>query len=243
MRKIPKTIAIFLLFASCTKELNTSDIITNLTASQSTIDADGSSIVTFSVELNDRAASDRRTIIFSTDGGEWIDGKNGKVSITADYSQGRLLALAKLKAPSTPGTINISAKSSILTINGDFNLITAINAIKVEPKKIFLEPSSFGIGSNFISQDTIVGKITGDNNKNASKGVNVLFEDLLSNGSPALGRFKQLLTSSNSNSIVSAIYSANQLPIGTTISIKATILDEKGAKTNISHTLYLNINK
>lgn len=230
-----------LLLTGCQKDLKTKDIISDLKVNPTSIDADGSSVISVSVRLTDRAATDKRNVVFTATAGSWVGGKDGKITVPATYMSGQIIAEAKLTAPSGPGSITISAVSEALTLNGDYNLTTSVTANKVEPAAIKLEASGFGIGSNYISEDTLVAKITGKNGNNASKGVNVLFEDF--NGPlPAGGRFRAVQSISGADSKVSVIYGAPGLPIGTPITIKVTILDKNG-KTPISDATTLTINK
>jgi len=241
MRKILCIISL-LVFISCQKDLKTKDIISDLKVTPNVVDADGSSLVSVSVVLNDRAATDKRNVVFTTTGGNWIDGKNGKITVTATYQDGEILAKANLTAPASAGIITITAASESTTLNGDYNLSATVTANKVEPTVIKLEPSSFGIGANFTTEDTLVAKITGLNNNNASKGVTVLFEDLNGNN-PAGGRFRAVQATSGAGSTVSAIYGAPALSIGTPITIRVTVLDKNSVKTTISDATTLTINK
>ncbi len=226
---------------SCQKELTTSDIIKNLTIAPGTVDADGSSTVTVTVELTDKAAADKRNIVFTATGGSWAGGKDGKVTVPATYTNGKIVAKATLAAPSFAAEITITAAAEATSINGDYQLTSALKATTVVPAKIHIEPTSLGIGANYASEDTLSAKISGVKGNNASKGVKVVFEDMLNSNSPAGGHFRQLQTSSDNNSKVSAIYGAPALPSGTAIILKVTVLDSTGNKTAITDQAILTI--
>jgi hypothetical protein len=220
---------ILLAMLGCQKELKTENIISDLQVTPSTVDADGSSVVNVSVKLTDKAAADKRNVVFTATSGTWSGGANGKVTVAATFSDGHIVAKAKLTAPSSAGKITITAASESLSLNGDYNLSAAVTASKVAPFAIHLEPSSFGIGSNYTGEDTLRATITGKDGNNASKGVSVIFE-ALNGANPAGGAFRAIQAVSGATSTVSAIYGAPALPIGTAIKIKVTILGDNAVK-------------
>jgi hypothetical protein len=240
--EVRKYLIITFFLLSCQKDLKTEHIITDLKASPASVEADGASKITVTVVLTDRAAEGKRNIVFNTTGGSWVDGKDGKVTVAGKYLDGKIIAEAKLVAPNSEQEIEITASSESLTLNGDFNLKTTVKATHVPPFKIKVEPTALGIGSNYSTEDTVSAKISGINNGNASRGVKVLFEDLIGSN-PAGGRFRAVQTVSGASSIVSAIYGAPNAPIGTAITIRATVLDKNDSKTTISDSIVLTINK
>lgn len=236
-------IATVLIISGCQKEVKTADIISNLTINPTSINADGTSSVAISVRLNDNAAVDKRNIIFTATSGTWIGAKGDTLNVPATYSDKKIVAKAILTSPASPGVITVTASSQALTKSGNFMLSGTIQANKVDPAAIKLEPSSLGIGSNAISEVTLTGTITGQSGGNASQGVKVILEDFLTSSRPAGGHFRAAQLTSNSSSQISAVYAAGNLPLGSNINIIATILDDQGNKTGMISTSTLTINK
>jgi hypothetical protein len=242
-----KKILIILLFVACgcQKDLQTTEIVSELTVTPGNIDADGTSTITVSARINDKAANDKRNVVFTKTSGTWVGAKGDTLIMPAVYGDKQIVAKAILIAPSKPGLITVTAFSQALTISGDYAQTKIIQANKVEAASIILEPSALGVGSNATSEVTLTGKITGSSGVNASQGVTVVLEDYLSSGLPAGGHFRAEQLKSNSGSQISAVYSAGNLPIGTNIIIVGTIVDEHGKKTTMSSstTLTVNLNK
>lgn len=226
------------LCVGCEKEVKTADIIPLLTASPTTVDADGSSQITVTAVMTDQAAADKRYVVFTATAGSWVGGANGKVTVPAAYQSGQIVAVATLTAPASETKITITAAAQATSINGDYQQTVTVQANNVPPAKIHLEPSALGIAANYAAEDTLTAKISGAKGGNASKGVKVLFED---NIGAAGGHFRELQTTSDGTSKVSAIYGAPALPSGTPVILTVTVLDASGAKTNISDVVTLTI--
>jgi hypothetical protein len=242
MRKL-LIVTMSLVLTCCVKDVKPKDVLKKLELSSHTLDADGASTVNISVTLSGKSSDNRRNIVITNTGGELIGGKDGKLTVPAIYSEGHLVAQATLKAPMDPGKIIITAATETLSPNEDFSIKDSIDAIKVLPAAIKLQPSSFGISSNFQSEDTLIASIKSDKNRNASKGVKVLFEDFVSPAVSASGRYRNSQTTSNSLSQVTTYYSIPSYPLGTNIGIRATVLDDNGNKTNIKDSIVLTVNK
>ncbi|MDN3583964.1 hypothetical protein [Mucilaginibacter flavus] len=238
MRKHLTILCLLVLCAGCEKEVKTADIIPSLSVSPTSIDADGSSQVTVTAVMTDQAAADKRNVVFTTTAGSWAGGANGKVTIPAVYQNGQIVAVATLTAPSSETKITITAAAQATSINGDYQQTATVQANNVAPAKIHLEPSSLGIAANYAAEDTLTAKISGAKGGNASKGVKVLFEDNLG---VTGGHFRQLQTTSDGTSKVSAIYGVPTLSSGTPVLLTVTVLDASGAKTNISDVVTLTI--
>lgn len=231
------------ILISCQKDIKTSDVISGLTLSSHSIDADGTTTVDLSVVLNKDAGASKLNVIFSASSGTLTGGTDGKVTAKADYVNQQLVAKASLTAPMSPGKIIITAAPQATSPNGDYILKDSLVANPVFPATLQLTASSFGIGSNFTSIDTLTGSLRSAQHKKVSTGAKVLFEDFLSNGTKATGRFRSNMPSSDGDSKVIALYSAPQLPIGTNIKLAATYLTSDGNKTTITDTVVLTINQ
>jgi hypothetical protein len=223
--------------AGCGKKVTTENVLSDLVLSTHVIDADGSSSVTVTVTLYSKASADKRNIVFSTTGGAFTGGANGKVTVAADYKGEKLIATTTLKGPMAAGKIVITATPETTSPNGDYQLKDSIIANQVDPATIKLETSSFGIGANYINTDTLIGTLKSAQNKKVSLNAKVTFTDYIASNPALHGGFRAMQNSSDANSQVMVLYSAPaQLSIGTEILIKATI-DANGASDIIKLTV------
>ncbi|PWV55560.1 hypothetical protein [Chitinophaga sp. S165] len=241
MKNLYTSILTIFLLAGCTKTPDIRSVITKLELSKRQLPADGQSSVELSVILDSKASSDRRSVIFSASAGSFSSG-NDKVTAKAEFDNGVLVAKATLKAPFEPGTIMVTVQPEFDSPITEFVLTDSITATFSEAATITLNPSSFGIGSNHLNEIQLTARIRNIDKRNVSKGVNVLLEDSLVTGGPALGSFRDRQTMTADSSKVSAWYSAAMYPIGTAIRIRATVLDKDLQKTGISDAITITVN-
>lgn len=232
---------VFTTFAGCGKNIDTDDVIEDLSVTSTTVDANGSTIGV-SATINSRASSDKRNVIFTATGGDLTGNTNGKLTVPAVLQNGKLIATATWKAPMKEGDVTITAAAEALSPNGDYSKSVVVSAKAVAASSIHLETSSYGIAANFMNTDTLVASLKNQNNGRVST-TNVVFEDIFHSGASAGGRFRGLQTASDGNSQVKALYSARDLPIGQDILIEVSILDAAGNKTNKRDTVILTINQ
>jgi len=235
MKRIVTIIAIVITMAyACGKHVQVSSVIWGLSATPAQFDADGSATATITVQIDANASADKRNVVFTSTGGSFTGGQDNKVTVAATFVDKKLVASATLKAPSSPQSITITATPETNTELGDFKQTIVVEAVKVSASTIKLEPSSFGIGKNFSTTDTLVGTLKSAAGKKVSAGAEVSIQDYLDLACtmPADGRFRQQRLSSDGTSQVRTLYSAPNLPEGTNIYIKASIKDSPG-KTDI----------
>lgn len=241
MKKLFLIICLGLLY-SCNKEVQVNNLLSDFVLSKKQVLADGQTTVTVSVKLSDNSSADRRSVIFSSSSGIFTVSGTKKQTVKAEFENGLIIAKATFRVSMDPGTIKITVQPEFDSPLAEFVLTDSIIVAPSVPSSIKIEPSSFGIGSNFINEVYLSGFLENSSNRYVSKGNKVLFEDVLLSGTPANGRFRNVLNFSNDTSKVSAIYSATILPIGTNIKIRATVLDNAGNLTSIKDSVLLTIN-
>lgn len=243
MKKLLTFLAV-MLFASCGKKIDTNDVLESLSLSTTTVNADGSSTVEITAVLNSAASADKRNVVITATGGDLVGGTSGKLIVPATFVNGQLVGKSNWKAPMSKGEITITAKAEAQSPNGDYQLMEKITALHVDPASISLETSSFGIGANFTTTDTLIG-ILSAYNKKVSTGARVSFEDFLMTVpvTSANGRFRFEQLSSDANSQVKGLYSADNHPIGTHIYIECAVLNPDGTKTTKRDTVIITVNQ
>ncbi|KRT17872.1 hypothetical protein ASU31_00840 [Pedobacter ginsenosidimutans] len=235
--------AFFMLLISCKKTVSIDEIFVSLSASKTKLSADGLSMSEISVQLSPNSSADRRTVVFTTTSGNFIPGNQDKALVKAEYNDGVLIAKVLLRSPLKPGMISVSVSPEFDSPNSEYILSTDIEAVPSEPFSMKIEPSGFGISSNFLTEIKLRGLLKNSENRPVSSGFNVVFEDVLLSGLAANGRFRAVQNQTADSSSVSAIYSAPAYPIGTEIKIRAVCLDSKGKKTVVRDSLLLTVNK
>jgi hypothetical protein len=237
------TLFLLIVLAACGKERATvAEVFYPIVLGDSTIAADGQSTVSVSVRLSDEAAADRKTVVFSTTGGSFTVSGNSKQTVKAEFENGQVIARAVLRAPFRPGVIDISVQPEFDSPVQEYVVKASVTALRSLPASIKLEPSALGIASNFTGEVRLVGSVKNSAGKNVSSDVEVVFDNELQNGAPANGRFREARMVTGDSSKVSAWYGASLLPIGTTIKIRATVLDADKNRTAISDSTFITIN-
>lgn len=242
MKALTYILSLILLCCGCEEDIKIEDVFSNLILIPTEVLADGQSVIDVSVQINNLASADRRNFIFTTTAGTFIGSGTDKITVKAEHEKGLLLAKTKLRVPFSPGEFTVTVQPEYDSPIRDFILFQTVKASASNPASIDLKPSGFGITSNFASQVFLTAFLKNASNKNVSNGVPVLFEDELLNGNPAGGRFRIIQGVTADSSKVSAYYSAPSYPIGTTIKIRSTVLDEKGLKTTIKDSVLVTIN-
>jgi len=236
---------IILTCAACSEEADTNDIFSNFVVSPSTISADGESIVDVSVELTDKASTDRRNIVFSTTSGKFTSTNLDKCTIKAEYEAGVLIARTTLKVSTKPGAIEISVQPEFDSPVKEFSITQIVHAVASVPKTISLESSSFGVASNHLNEVLLTGNLKNIEGKPVSSGYKVGFTNFVlpSGTDGSAGQFRDTNDTTAAASEVTSYFSANALPIGTSVKIVATLLNLDGSPTEISDSIVLTINQ
>lgn len=242
MKKVILFLIVFAL-SSCTKDTDVSEVFSDFSLSSDQVSADGQSTIDVSVVLSSNADSDRRNVIFKTTSGSFLPSLTETSIVKAEYDNGKLTAKAILKVSTKPGNIIISVKPEFDSSVGEFVLEKTITAVQSKVTSIHLEPSSYGIGSNYLTDVKVVGILKNSSGKSVSNGQKVIFEDFLSDGTPAHGKFREMQNVSASDSKVSCYYSIGIFQVGTPITIKCTAVDESNNSINIFDSVTLTINQ
>lgn len=233
---------VFCLVQSCSKDVKVDRVLKKLQLSTRDIFADGQSTISISVELPDETSTDRRTVIFLTTAGTFTSSGTNKLATGAEFENGILIAKATIKAPLEPGNMVISVKPGFDSELADYVLSDSITTKPSVPVSLDLEPSSFGIAANHLSEVFIRGNLRNASGRFVSRGYRVILEDLVS-FTPANGQFRGLQPVTSDSSMISTYYSAFAYPIGTQIKIRGTLLDANAQKTAITDSIYITINQ
>lgn len=231
------------LFYGCKKTpVTTEQIVKNLTVTPKNADADGTSVIDVSCELNSDATSDRKEILFKISSGMFAENKDQKIIKKAEFENGVLLVRTQIVVPQRAGKIIITAEPNNAELKQDYILKDSVILLRSNAATIKAETDSFAVSSNFKSDVQITGVLLNGNGRKVSNGTRVLFEDFFAGGNPVSGRYRNVSASSNSDSKVFCTYSPGYVPVGSNIYIKITVLDDAGNKTNIRDSVFINVN-
>ena len=230
------------VISGCKKPDNVTidQVISGLTISNKAPNADGTTIVYISAQLNTKADADKRSIIFESSAGLFNKANDTLITQPATFVNGALVATVALKVPITAGEIYISAKPATATQYKDFILKDSINAVRSIPATLMLTPSSFGIKSNYGNEVALTATLKNSLNNNVSTGTKVLFEDYYPGGQPVNGQFRALRDTTDATSTATAAFSFGAITGPTTFYIKCTYLDH-GGKTAIKDSCLITI--
>lgn len=218
-----------LILTACEQEVSFSDLSEPLELSKDTLTANGSDAFEGFVRFNRNADISK------------LIAKVKAVNLTLSGSENGELKLTPVRKPNgnieasftgtsttlhTPGKIslNINEFEEDYDIYINSSIVSSINTLVSAPSLL----------PNFSEELTVTGKLVNENGKKVSNGVSVLFEDLLLNGNSANGNFRAINSNSNSESEVSAIYSAGNIEADQFVLLKITVLDESGTITSIA---------
>lgn len=230
-------VLLFLVFLlSCGDDAEVSDVFQNLQISPAEIMADGKSVVTVSVEINQESSIDRRKIVFKTSSGSFNATGTSSAIVDAQYENGKLLAKAVLKSGTKPGEVNVSVQPDFDSPVKEFVESMSVNFLPSVPSSFKIAPSSYGIASNFLKEVAITGYLKNASGNFVSEGYSVSFTDLLIDGTPAQGMFREAHLTTSDSSKVTFIYSSQNYPIGTQIKIIGKVKDS-GLSDNIILTI------
>jgi hypothetical protein len=205
-------------------------VISKVTVSRDTIDADGTSIVTVRAFINPDADADKRTVNFSTTGGEFVDGKDGKIAKVAVFEGEELVATVELRAPVNEMTIVVSAEMAHSEIRDDYIQRDTIEARNSLAENIVLSSEMFSVPSSYDGSVLIMGTLTNSSGGNVSAGTEVEFWDEDRPNHPVNGSFKPGRTvKSGGDSKVTIHYSPGFLTENTAIYVYARIKNKPTA--------------
>lgn len=243
MRRFILGVCLVAAWTACNKDIKTEDVISKLSIGGTQIVADGQSTIPVSVQVSQKASSDRLNVIFSTTAGVFTDSGTTKLTAKAEFENGILLAKVTLRAPQSPGLVKISVQPEFDSPLSEFMLTDSIPAVLSEAATIKLATASYGIASNFLNEVKLTATLKNASGKFVSEGYKVLFEDILLSGAKANGRFRELQTATVDSGRVSGYYAAAAYPVGTDIRIRATLLRTSGERTDTTDAITLTINQ
>lgn len=241
MRKTILFIGVISLLSCSKVHIANEEVISSLSLSPASVDADGSSLVDVSVKLNKDADASKRKVVLESSAGVFTTGNLKTITVEALYEAGELVARTKLRAPISPGYIVVTAKPELRNAYNDFILKDSIRALPSLPASVSLSSSSFGVPGGFLGEAQLIGLLKNGNGKNVSSGTKVIFKDVYPGGGPVGGRFRLLQAGSDENSKVSVYYSPGFLAPGTNINLVVTVLDSAGNPTAISDTVTITV--
>lgn len=243
MKKSLIVFSVIVSLISCKKEtIATDKLINSLLVSPKIVEANGTSIVSVTCQLNSDATSDKREVIFKTTAGQFVENKEQKIVKKAEFENEKLIVKTDILVPMQAGTLTITAEPNLPDIIEDYIATDSVSLIESVPVSIKVSNSSFFVWNNDLkSEVTITGTLFNSSGKKVSMGNNVIGEDYFENNMPVGGRFRETFLSSNSDSKVSTIYTPGNVPVGSNIFIKLTLLDDLGVKTNIRDSVLITI--
>lgn len=235
-------LAIIVFIASC-KKIDNEKIrfIESIKLSPKSVEADNSSLVNMEIRINKDADISKRKLLLETSAGTFLGTGLKTATIDAVFEGGELIGRAKLKAPSSPGTMLVTVKPESRYRYNDFIVVDSVQALPSVVSSISVAASAFGVQTGFVGEVLITGTLKNSNGKNVSSGAKVAFSDFYLNGGPVSGRFRQMQTNSDENSKVTAYYSPGLIPPGTSINVRITVLDASGNPTLISNSVLLTV--
>ena len=242
MKKLAILLPALLAFSSCDKKVETKDFLSDLTLSNYSAVADGQTTINVSVKLSEKSSSDRRNIVFSTNAGVFTNSGTARYTAKAEFDNGYLIAKATLRMPVKPGYVKVTVQPEYDSPVKEYTLSDSLYAAPSAPVTLKTEPSSYGISGNFLNEVRITGTFKNSDNKFVSQGYKVVFEDFLSDGSPANGKYLKVVNPTGDSSLVRVFYSVPSYSIGTTIKLRTTLLDASNLKTGIKDSIILTVN-
>jgi hypothetical protein len=210
------TILIALAFLPACYEdppMNPGEGILRLTVESDSAPADGATLLRVLALIPKEAASDRRTVVFSTSAGTFADGGQGTVAIIALDS----VAETFLRAPRTSGPARVRAQ-----------LGTEIREVSVQfdtayPARIDVEPKTFVLKAGVSNETTITASLR-RNVGQVSPGVEIRFEAVRADNGEPIGQFGTV-PASGVEGTITARYTAGETTYRGLVVIRASTRD------------------
>ena len=190
----------------------------SLTASASSIPADGVSRVTLTAQIPANASSGNRTVTFTSTSGTLVGGAPGNggsmsLALQADVD-GR--ATAQLQSPTLVGAAQVTAAVST------FLQTLTIAFSGALPDRILVDPGAFSLQAGLTNSTTVTATLRRGSGI-ASQNTVVEFRALTSAGA-RLGEFRSVTTSSASGT-ATALFTAGETAFRGTATIFARVTD------------------
>lgn len=234
-------ILITLFIASCGKEEIVADnIFVALTPSQNEVTADGSSTITIKAFLHPDGDESLRTINFKVDKGVFVESGTNELTKAAEINPADSVeAEVVLRAPSSPGTITVSAQVVLKDLKDRYIKTTTIQANESVVSTLDLTSSSISVVNNFGSEVTITGSLKNSAGANASSGVTVIMYDTDASNNLLSGNFRNQVYTSGGDSKVSVLYSPGSIASDQFVYVKAEVIDENMNPVGIKDSVRL----
>lgn len=108
-----------------------------------------------------------------------------------------------------------------------------------QPASISLSANASSSPTNFLGSVSLEANLKSDSNRKVSRGVKVVFRDILSDGSPANGAFRSESLTTAEESKASAIYSPGLIDGDQFITLIVEVVDDDGNTVGISDSIEL----
>ncbi len=205
-----------------------------LKSSKNTILADGSSVITFTADINDDASAEFREVIFQTESGFFVDNGESSIVVSAEKLNRDLKAEVQLRAPASMGDFNVAAEVDIQDLKGVYKDSVTIVVDTSVVTRIELAVDSFHVQNNFDGELRITAKLFNEFGGGVTAGTKVAFVDLFEDMATVVGGFyREENLSSNQSSEVSTIYSPGVVDDNQFIYIRGCVLEQNGDLTAI----------
>lgn len=169
-----------------------------LSASSTSIPADGISRTRLTAQIPPDAAAENRTVTFRSTAGTLLGGTNNSLALNVDVD-GR--AVAELVSPTRPGSAEVSAQVAT------FVRTIAVAFTGALPDRITVDAGAFSLLPGLSNSTTVTATLRRGQGV-ASENTTVQFRALTANGS-RLGEFRAV-TVSNASGQATALFSAGE---------------------------------
>ncbi len=235
------SIASLFLFG-CTIDVDTTDYIQDVVVSPSSVKADGTTIIEIRTILNPDL--DKRVVQINADKGVFQNSdKPNAITVTAEKVNDTLVAIARLKAPSSIGTITITVQPDIADLEGKFVVQRTVTVGTSDAVSIDLTANAFSVHNNFDGEMEVTGLLKNSEGNGVIKGVVVAIEDYDLNFEPLEGELRNSNLTTGNDSKVFTLYTPGQIEPDQFIYLIGSILDEDGNKTSYADTLRIFVTK
>lgn len=212
----------------------------------SEVTGDGTSKFKIRAILDSHSDEKLRKVKFSVGAGSFDEGTGPDMrTATADarFNDDHLVAEVTWKAPSTTGTVVVSAEPVLEGKQGLFRVNDSIDVQPSQASSISLSASAFSVANTFESEIIVTGILRNSNGGGVTSGTRVVTRDIFaSDGAPVNGRYRSLQLSSNAASSISFVYSAGPIVPNQDI-LLVTMLDGDGSQTDVGDTLRIFVNE
>ncbi|SDF55203.1 hypothetical protein [Chitinophaga filiformis] len=246
MRSAKNTIfflCIIFFWVSCKKDdVTTADIFIGLQLSTATAVGDGNQLVKIICEVNPNISKSKQEFVLKTSLGTFPENGKAEIIKKPEFKNGKFVIESSVQVTLSPGTMVISVEPNLPEEKTDYIIKDSVAITKSVPSLLKLQSSALGIGSNFQTELLLTGILSNANGGKVSTGYTMKVEDFLTGYVPANGRLREMNYRSNAESKINIYYGIGNLPIGTTVMLRAILLDENGNETTIKDSLLIGIN-